>query len=262
MPVLQGDFLTLHFTKRGHGEPLVLLHGLFGSAENLGALTRLLCPHFTTYAIDLPNHGRSPHSDVTSLEKMMQAVMFWMEAHNLHSVHVLGHSLGGKVAMELALRHPQRVSSLVVLDISPVHYDAHHNQVFNGLLAVDLDAVQTRSAAEEVLARYVTSAPVRSFLLKNLIKTSSGKFAWRMNLNGLYRAYPQLIGANAERCVYSAPTLFLKGGASDYIHERQRHEIVSRFPNASLKIVANTGHWLHAEKPELVCKLVEKFLNQ
>lgn len=192
----------------------------------------------------------------------MQAVVFWMETHNLHRAHMLGHSLGGKVAMELALRHPQRVSRLVVLDMSPVHYDAHHNQVFSGLLAVDLDTVQTRSAAEEVLASYVTSAPVRSFLLKNLIKTSSGKFAWRMNLKGLHRAYPQLICANAERCVYAAPTLFLKGGASDYIQERHRHEILSRFPSASLKIVANTGHWLHAEKPELVCKLIEKFLSE
>lgn len=238
---------------------MVLLHGLFGSAENLGALARVLAEHFTVYSLDLPGHGRSPHSSSLSLSSMVRDVQQWMQAHGLTAAHIVGHSLGGKLAMELALTQPELLHSLTVMDISPVHYDPHHNQVFAGLLSVDLASLTSREQADHLLQHYVPEYPVRSFLLKNLVKEAAGHFSWRMDLPSIHAGYPDLIRENSAG-VFARNTLFLKGGSSPYIKESHREAILSRFPQTQLKIVSNTGHWLHAEKPELVAKLIEKFL--
>jgi len=253
--------MAIHYKTRGEGSPLVLLHGLFGSLENLGGLTRLLAEHYAVFSLDLPNHGRSAHTDTTSLEAVVDDVVDWMDSLSLTSAHILGHSLGGKVAMELALRHPERVTSLVVMDIAPVHYDPHHNQVFAGLRALDLPGLASRTEAERQLGEHVEEAAVRSFLLKNLVKSEAGGFSWRMNLTVLDRDYPKLIKENVRDRQYRGNTLFLKGGNSPYIVESYREEILARFPHTSLKVVANTGHWLHAEKPDIVAKLTHNFLT-
>jgi len=252
--------MSLHFSKRGSGEALVLIHGLFGSLENLGAIARLLANHFTVYSIDLPNHGKSSHTNSTGLQEIVMELIRWMDEQRLPAANVVGHSLGGKVAMELALFDPQRVGRMAVMDISPVHYNPHHNQVFEGLLAIDTATITRRGDADEILQAYVHELAVRSFLLKNLTKASDGQFQWRMNLPVIHRDYSQLIRGNAVDKIFYGDTLFLKGGASDYIKESHRETILQRFPNARLKIVDNSGHWLHAEKPEIVAKLISKFL--
>lgn len=252
--------MGLNFKKSGRGPSLVLIHGLFGSLENLGGIARLLQDQFTVYSVDLPNHGRSPHSNPSSLPLMSEQVAQWMATEGLHDVYILGHSLGGKVGMELALTHPALVRKLVVMDIAPIAYGAHHDDVFSGLLALEPETLASRKEADEKLAAYVPELPVRSFLLKNLNKTPDG-FQWRMNLPTLHRCYAQLIQANKADVVFDKPTLFLKGGNSPYIREEHREAILSRFPKTQLKVVANTGHWLHAEKPEIVAKLAEKFLS-
>ncbi len=251
--------MPLHHKKQGQGDAVILIHGLFGSLENLGALAKGLAEHFCVYSIDLPNHGRSPHSEATNLKQMSDEVLEWMRQHKLDNVFVVGHSLGGKVAMEIALRHPDQIKKLVVMDIAPSAYPPHHSDVFEGLRAVDIHNITSRSEAEASMKPHVPEVAVRSFLLKNIVRESAGHFSWRMNLRALYEGYADLICANHESC-FDAPVLFLKGGASDYISEKNRQDIESRFPEQSLKIVANTGHWLHAEKPAMVTRLINNFL--
>ena len=172
----------------------------------------------------------------------------------------MGHSLGGKVAMELALSQPQLVNKLVVMDMSPVAYPPHHNKVFEGLLSINVNELKSRADADEALKAFVPEYPVRSFLLKNLVKSSTGGFTWRVNLPVLNNGYGDLLRENTSAS-FDGPTLLLKGGASDYLKESHRESIMGRFPNVSMKIVQNTGHWLHAEKPELVSKLIFNFLQ-
>jgi len=243
---------------RGDGEPLVLIHGLFGTRENLGALTRLLSEHYKVYAIDLPNHGKSAHLDHADLGVLANEVNTWMEQLGLSSAHIFGHSLGGKTAMELALSQPEKVKKVVVADIAPVQYENRHTNVFAGLMNVPLATLQSRVEAEKVLAEHIEEKAVRSFLLKNLVKNKNGGFQWRMNLQGLYDSYPSLVRANREG-KWDGDTLFLKAENSDYILPEHRCEILSRFPNTQLKVVSGTGHWLHAEKPELIARLALRF---
>lgn len=252
--------MPLSFLRRGHGDPLLLIHGLFGSGENLGGISRHLSKSFDTYSIDLPNHGKSEHTSKTSLSLVTQTVAQFLVNHGVDKVSVVGHSLGGKVAMELALTRPQVVNKLVVMDMSPVAYPPHHNRVFEGLMAINVDALQSRADADEILESYVPEYPIRSFLLKNLVKNTNGGFSWRVNLPVLHEGYGDLLRENAN-ARFDGPTLLLKGGASDYLHESHRENIMRRFPNVSMKIVQNTGHWLHAEKPELVSRLISNFLH-
>lgn len=254
--------MALHFKRSGQGTtPLLLIHGLFGSLENLGAIARQLGEHFDIYSIDLPNHGRSFHTETTGLHSMCEQVVQWMDEQRLEQVHVFGHSLGGKVGMELALQHPERVNQLIVVDIAPVHYPPHHDGVFAGLLSFDPRSIGSRAEADSLLLKYVEETPVRSFLLKNLVRSEQGGFEWRMNLSVIHANYEKMIQGNVSGKVFNGQTLFLKGGNSDYIQEKYRDEILARFPKATSKVIANTGHWLHAEKPEVVSKIALKFLQ-
>lgn len=247
----------LHFRETGEGPPLVLIHGLFGSLENLGGLARPLAERFRVYSVDLPNHGRSPHSEGATLASMAAQLSQWLQERGLASARLLGHSLGGKVAMELALSQPEKVERLLVMDIAPSAYKNRHQSVFEGLQAIQPERLATRAEAEEILNGHVAEPGVRSFLLKNLVKSGSG-FQWRMNLPELARAYPQLIAENRSGS-FTAPTLFVKGGRSDYLQEQHGPDVHSRFPHAQFKVVADAGHWLHAEKPAIVAALAMRF---
>jgi len=250
--------MALYYRQSGEGPPLLLIHGLFGSLENLGGLARELAADFCVYSIDLPNHGRSAHTQESSLSDMAAAVKTWLDQKNLTRVSIVGHSLGGKVGMELALQFPELVSMLAVMDIAPVTYPPHHSDVFAGLLALDPSKVKTRSQADDELKARVPESAIRSFLLKNLVKGPQG-YSWRMNLPLLHRDYERLIAGNCEG-VFDKPTLFLKGGRSSYIQPQHKEAIMARFPAATLKVVAETGHWLHVEKSALVVRLLRRFL--
>ena len=252
--------MLIDFSVRGEGDALVLVHGLFGSRENLGAIAKHLSEFYTVYSVDLPNHGRSKHVDDFDLSSMAEALKSWMDETNLSCAHYFGHSLGGKAAMELALSSPQYVDKLVVADIAPVKYGHRHEGVFGGLLDINLGELDSRVTADKVLAKKVPEKPVRSFLLKNLQRSSEGEFSWRMNLGAIHKHYAELIRAN-HLGLFDRPVLFLKAEDSDYIKAEHKAEIMSRFPAAELKVVSNTGHWLHAEKPELISRLVKRFLD-
>lgn len=252
--------MALYSRTRGEGDPVILIHGLFGSMENLGAQARALSERFCVHSVDLPNHGRSPHSTQMTLASMAAQLREWMDEQSLERAHIIGHSLGGKVAMELALTNPERCHKLAVLDIAPVQYEPRHNDVFAAFNAVDPALLGDRKDADALMKPYVSELAVRSFLLKNLVKVEQS-FAWRMNLPALTASYHELIGQNRCDATFDGPVLFIKGGDSSYITEAYRDAIGSRFPQAKLNIVPATGHWLHAEKPEQVARILARFLQ-
>lgn len=240
----------------------MLIHGLFGSLENLGAQAKFLAKHFKVISVDLPNHGRSPHVEEMNLASMADDVFALLDELAITAPSLVGHSLGGKVAMEMALRRPQTITSIVVLDIAPHAYAPRHTEVFAGLNALASSTIVSRQQADEQLAPYVPELPVRSFLLKNLVRDESG-FRFRIHLRGIEQAYHHLIAANQDvASPIATPILFVKGGLSDYLTEPSRDAIMARFCRPKTHIVANTGHWLHAEKPEQIAGIIEKFLRQ
>ncbi len=244
------------------GEPLIMMHGLFGSLENLAGIAKLLADEFTVYSLDMRNHGRSGNTDEMTLAECAQDVVEFLDTQGIEQANLWGHSLGGKVMMELALTHPRRVKSLVVADIAPVDYETpRHEHIFAGLKSVNLNEITSRSEVDEHLKSFIKESQVRSFILKNLYKAEDGSFGWRANLNSLHSNYRNIIGPNRHDQKYTGPVLFLKGAESDYISPDHREAIGSRFPNADLKIVSGTGHWLHAAKPTIIARLTRSFLQ-
>lgn len=245
----------------GQGETLLILHGLFGSLGNWNWHSKMLSQHFRVFALDLRNHGNSPHSEIMDYTSMAADVLELLDELQLTTVNLLGHSMGGKVAMQLALTHPERVDRLVVADIAPVSYRSEHDTIFKGLLSVDLAELKSRAEADTQLARHVSDEVVRQFLLTNLQRDGSGRFSWRINLPALAANYAQLRAAPSAQGVFRKPVLFLKGDWSDYILEEYRAAILARFPEAQLKTIQQTGHWLHAEKPQTFYRLLVGFLG-
>lgn len=251
----------LYFTVEGDGSPVVLIHGLFGMGGNLGALARELRASHRVYSIDLPNHGRSPWVAGADIPVLAESVLAWMQARNLERAALVGHSLGGKVAMQLALQQPARVESLVVADIAPVAYPPSHDAVFAALNAVAQAQVKSRSQAGELMAQMLTEAQVVQFLLLSLARGDDGCYHWRFNLSELERGYAAIRSAlNLVDSPYGGPVLFIKGGLSDYILAEHEQAIRALFPAAEVKVIPDTGHWLHAEQPRLFNSLVRRFL--
>jgi esterase len=241
---------------------VVLIHGLFGMGSNLGALSRELMLRYRVHSVDLPNHGRSGSMENADIPKMACALIDWMDQQGLKSASVLGHSLGGKVAMELALRSAERVSALVVADIAPVAYEVGHRREFAALAAVEQARCHSRSEAVNIMSQHLEEDMVVQFLLKNLTRNSDGVYEWRFDLAELVASYDAVRAAISPGDSYPGPVLFIKGGESSYIHEHHRDLIVSLFPAVSLKIMPGCGHWLHAQEPRLFNALVGRFLDR
>ena len=239
--------------------PVVLLHGLFGSYENLGVIERSLSEQYQVINIDVRNHGRSDHSDEMNYQLMADDLAQTLDSLNVATAILLGHSMGGKLAMAFALAQPQRVSKLILADIAPVAYPARHSSIFAGLNAVDLNTIDSRNDADTQLAQHISEVGVRQFLLKSLVKHND-KFSWRFNLAALQANYQQLIGAPLLNGCYNGAVLFIKGGNSDYILPEHKAQIMQLFPQAQAKVIQGTGHWLHAEKPTVFTKLAKDFL--
>jgi len=240
---------------------IALIHGLFGDADNLSAMRRCLEQEFNVVAIDLPDHGRSTWTEGFSFEHYADLIIALLNDLHIPEVNLVGHSLGGKVAMQIALQRPVLVKRLVVLDMAPVSYQPRHDQVLAGLTAVNLATLTSRSAADAIMAAFIEDIGTRQFLLKSLEKSADG-WRWRFNLALLQRDYLRLSAAISSEHPYSGPTLFIKGELSDYVNSDDKDYIQSLFSNAALKVVANTGHWLHAQKPAVCAKLIESFINQ
>lgn len=243
--------------------PLVILHGLFGSLDNWAGQSSVLAEHFKVWTLDLRNHGRSDWSEQMSYPAMADDLLAFLDQQGLDSIDLLGHSMGGKVAMQFALDYPQRVKRLIVVDISPVRYPPHHTDVFAGLRGVELDTITSRREADQQLQQQIEDASIRNFLLKNLYRDGE-RFNWRANLEVLEREYDYIASPPApryEQQCFEAPTLFIKGAESHYIQAEHRPAISALFPNAEARIMNGVGHWPHAEKPKAFNALLLRFLN-
>jgi esterase len=243
------------------GDPLVILHGLLGSARNWATAAKQLGETHRVFALDLRNHGRSPWAATMSFDEMAGDVAAFVDAHRLGPAVVIGHSLGGKVAMRLALTRPERVARLIVVDVAPVAYAHSFGPFVEAMAAVDLAAVRRRADAELQLERSIRDPVVCSFLLQNLVKTDAG-FAWRVNLEALAANMPELLGFPPmdEDAGYAGPTLFIAGARSNYIKPEHRPLIARHFPHAEHARIAGAGHWVHAERPAEFLTEVRRFL--
>ena len=251
--------MLLNYQIFGEGKPLIIMHGLFGTFLNWNNQIKALSNDYQVIAVDMRNHGKSPHCDDIDYSLMASDIVELMSHLGLSKAHILGHSMGGKVAMQLALNHPDLIEKLIIVDIAPVQYSAHHDDVFKGLFAIDLKNLKSRGEADQTLSEYVDDAAVRAFLLTNLYRTENKEFGWRMNLQALYDGYDNISAAPAGT-LYSQPVLFIKGANSDYMVPEYRDAVLKLFPNADYKVIKNAGHWPHAEKPAEFTKLIVEYL--
>lgn len=252
--------LVLHARETGAGDAVILLHGLYGAGSNLGALARALREDYTVCALDLPGHGRSGWLAHYDLASMATSVRDWLDLRGIARAHLVGHSLGGKVAMELALAAPQRVAALVVADIAPLAYPARHDTVFDALAAVDAAQCRSRDEATQVLRGVLVEEQVIQFLLTGLYRDDAGVYRWRLDRVGLQRDYAALLAAPDARQTWPGPALFVAGGESDYVDAAGRDAIHRFFPAATLEVMPGCGHWLHVQDAQAFNGLVRGFL--
>lgn len=243
----------------GTGDPVVLLHGLLGDGGNLRALARRLAADHCAYLPDLRNHGRSPHGDAMDWHSLAADVAETLEACGVRSFHLLGHSLGGKVAMQLAAEFPACVQSLALLDIAPVEYPLRHLAIMDGLADLESRPPHSREEAMQRLAAWVPGEGERAFLLKNLLRGEDGAYRLRCNLRAIAGQYPMLAGVPLWPGDYRGPVLMLRGGLSDYVDARGVAAMQSSCPQVRLHTIEGTGHWLNTEKPDAVAAALQGF---
>jgi pimeloyl-ACP methyl ester carboxylesterase len=252
--------MDLHYRELGQGQPIVMLHGIFGSSDNWLTQSRLLSSQYRTFAVDLRNHGQSPHDDAFDYPTMVEDVVSFLEMHRIENPVLMGHSMGGKVAMNFALAYPEKLDKLIVVDIAPKPYNMENYVVLQGLNAITIDEVTTRQEADDALARFVPEPDVRQFLLKNLQRKAEGGFKWKLNLPA--------ITANIERIglplqfegTFNKPSLFVRGSKSNYIRDHDFERITAIFPSAEFETL-EAGHWVPAEKPAEFVQVVSRWLE-
>jgi esterase len=250
--------MILHATEMGDGPPLVLLHGLFGSARNFGAAQRNLSQGRRVIAVDLRNHGASPHAADMRYRKMAEDVLETLAQRDALPATLLGHSMGGKVAMLAALTCIDSVSRLIVCDIAPVPYRHGNASIAEAMQAIPLPPGLTRAAADAALADAVPDASVRGFLLQNL--NTGAQPAWRIGLDEIAASMPVIEGWEDVAATYGGPVLFIAGARSDYVRTEHRPAIRKLFPAARFVTLKNAGHWLHADNPDGFVAVVEAFM--
>lgn len=251
----------------GKGPPLVILHGLLGAARNWMAIAKRLGEDHEVHALDLRNHGRSPWADGMRYEAMAADVAHYIQQNKLRAPTVLGHSMGGKVAMSLALTAPDQVGRLIVADISPIPYQRQGRSSFldyiDAMIALDLTPITRRSEADKAMAGEIPDRAVRGFLLQNLVPDdATGGFRWRCNLKALADHMTDVLDAPepARWQPYQGRTLFLKGARSDYVKDSHTALIRSLFPRVAFESLADAGHWLHADQPRPFMSAVRTFV--
>jgi pimeloyl-ACP methyl ester carboxylesterase len=254
--------LQLVATEHGNGPPVAILHGLFGSGRNWASIAQKLAARYRVLTLDLRNHGASPWADTMGYAEMADDVRTTLRGHGVSRCVWIGHSMGGKVAMQAALTHGAEIDRLVVVDIAPVAYPARHAPYVSAMRALDLATIKRRAEADERLAGYVRDPAERGFLLQNLVFDPGKPPHWRLNLAAIAHQMPALVGTSpvSREARYSGPALFVGGEGSDYILPAYEPEIRRLFPNTAVHRIANAGHWLHAEQPQAFLDIVEPFL--
>jgi esterase len=246
----------------GTGKPLLIIHGFLGMSDNWKSYSSLyVAEGFQVHILDLRNHGKSFHSDEFSYDVMSNDVLEYCNFHNLDKVSIIGHSMGGKVAMLFATTYPERLDKLVVADIGPKYYAPHHQDIFAGLNAIDFSAKPDRTSVEETLYPFIPDFGTRQFIMKNLYWIEPGQLAFRFNLK-VFNENIEVIGTKLpDNALFENPTLFIRGGNSKYILDSDLPQIEQHFPKYQLATIPNVGHWLHAENPKLFFEETARFLK-
>lgn len=257
----------LNYQQQGQGENILLIHGLFGSLDNLNMVAKPLADKYCVTNVDVANHGNSFHRNDMNYSRLALDIIELLDHLGIETAHVLGHSMGGKIAMQLALEYPERVNKLIVADIAPISYPPHHKEIIKGLQSIDFSQVQKRVDADQQLSPYVNDKGVRQFLLRNLALNENKQWAFKCNINFIAQCYSQVMQANHlplsgdnQGDPFMGKTLFIKGGNSNYILPEHKDVIATLLPNSKAKIIQGAGHWLHAEKSIAFNKIVADFL--
>jgi len=265
--------MEMFFRKLGEGSPLIIVHGLYGSSDNWLSIGRELARDFQVFLVDLRNHGNSQHTERHTYALMKLDLLEFLDRHDIDKAIMIGHSMGGKAVMNFAADFPERVASLVVIDIGPKNYhsltelssqDIDHMNILNGMQSIDFKKVKTREDADAQLAGYIKSTRIRNFLLKNVKHNRDNTYSWKINVPLLIRELPAILeGLDQKKTgITGFPVLFIRGESSPYIKDEDFTEIRNFFPNSEFVTIPGAGHWLHAEKPELLVKNLRYFLKR
>lgn len=244
----------------GQGTPLIVMHGLFGMLDNWQSFARSWSDDYQVHILDLRNHGKSPHSDEFSYDVMSDDLLEYMQDHDIKKAHILGHSMGGKLAMLFAALNPDKVNKLIIADIAPKYYAPHHQEIISALRDLKLDEIKSRGQAQEEFGKGMDEG-VKFFLLKSLYWQTKEKLAWRFNLEGIVNKIEEVGLALPELARFDGESLFIRGGKSNYISDQDQDDIAELFLNSSFETIPDAGHWLHAEKPKEFSDIVLKFLK-
>ena len=251
--------MKLYYREEGSGFPVVILHGLFGMSDNWMTVARDLAKDYKVIVVDLRNHGNSPRSETWNYQAMAEDLSNLVKELSLDRFHLVGHSMGGKVAMEFVQQHPEKVEKLVVVDIAPRAYPVHHQHIIDALYQVDLTTLKSRQDAEKVLEKEIEDWGTRQFLMKNLSRSTHG-FEWKFNLDVIAKNIEN-VGAKTSAEDVDTPTLFVKGSKSEYITSRDTASIKEQFKNAYVVTIKDAGHWVHAEKTSEFLETLRKYLE-
>lgn len=252
--------MGLNYKSFGDGEPIIMLHGLFGMLDNWQSFGKVLAEQYQVFLVDQRNHGKSFHSEEFSYHLLAEDLKSFLEEQDLPNAHVLGHSMGGKTAMNFAALYPKLVKSLIVVDIAPKTYRGGHEDIFKAILNIDIKNISSRKEVNEQLSESIPDDGVRLFLMKNLTRNPEGGYRWKANFEVLYREYGSIMGGD-ENVKFDKASLFIKGGNSNYILPEDEAQIKSLFPQAKFAEVKDAGHWIHAEKPKVLLDILAHFLK-
>jgi esterase len=253
--------MHLNFEVYGDGRPLILIHGFLGALDNWRSMSKRLAIRFRVYAVDLRNHGHSPHDEVMNYSVMAHDLGEFFTTQAIESAFVLGHSLGGKIAMQFALEFPDLVDRLIVADIAPKAYPPAHKPLLAALRQLNVSTLKSYAEADAALAPAIGDAGLRQFVIKNLEHSSDGSFRWRIALDAIIANYDALTQAIPAGTKFDKPVCFLRAGRSNYIEESDLALIHSLFPRAELVAIPDAGHWLHIEAPDEFFRVVTEFLG-
>jgi pimeloyl-ACP methyl ester carboxylesterase len=254
--------MRLHFRVQGEGSPLLILHGLLGSSDNWRSMAKRLAAHRRVYSVDLRNHGKSPHSLAMNYAVMASDLRELCATENLREPAVLGHSMGGKVAMQLAAEYPEQVEKLIVVDIAPKAYPPAHRSVLAAMRGLELGHYRSFGEIDGALAPAIADGPTRQLVLKNLERDADGQFRWRIGLDEISESYDELTKAVEVRAPFPKSACFVRGEQSRYIANEDRALIRQGFPRAELSTIAGARHWPHVDAPDEFYAVVAEFLSR
>lgn len=255
--------MKLNYKVFGEGKTIIILHGLLGSLDNWVTIAKKLSDHYKVFVIDQRNHGKSPHAEEHNFEAMSEDLAEFYNEHGVDKAILIGHSMGGKTAMQFAIDHPDKVEKMIVVDIGTKGYARGHDEIFDALLSSDPGKIENRGEADEKLKPKIPDFAVRQFLLKNLERRDDGSgYEWKMNLPVLYREYDNITEPLHTKNSVDLPVLFMKGSNSPYIGEEDLPEIRRIFPDSRLQTVEGAGHWVHAEAPDAFLELARNFIEE